>query len=190
MGKNILKLTVGILFFVFLTGFFGAKGDTPAEKRRAINKMRQEVLAELYRLVPSAKAELRRAEGYAVFSNIGINVFIVSTGNGYGVAHDNRTGKDIYMRMISGGVGVGFGVKDFRGIFVFYDRKAFHDFVEYGWTAHGQADAAAKLSETGGALSAAIEVAPGVRLYQLTENGLAAQATIQGSKYWKDDELN
>jgi len=190
MGKNILKLTAGIIFFVFLTGFFGAGGDTADEKRKAINKMRRETLTKLYKLVPSAKKELSRAEGYAVFSNTGINIFVLSTGNGYGVAHDNRTGKDIYMKMFSGGVGVGLGVKDFRGIFVFYDRNAFDNFVEHGWTAHGQADAAAKASDKGGAVAAAVEVAPGVRLYQLTENGLALQATVQGTKYWKDDELN
>ncbi len=190
MGKNILKITAGLIFFIFLTGFFGAKGDTPAEKRRAINKMRLATLADLYKVAPYAREEIRRAEGYAVFSNVGLNVFLISTGNGYGVAHDNRTGKDIYMRMLSGGVGVGFGVKDFRGIFVFYNRNAFNEFVNHGWTAHGQADAAAKLSDKGAAASAAIEIAPGVRLYQLTENGVAAQATIQGTKYWKDDELN
>ncbi len=33
-------------------------------------------------------------------------------------------------------------------------------------------------------------VAPGIKLYQITENGLALQATIQGTKYWKDAELN
>lgn len=27
-------------------------------------------------------------------------------------------------------------------------------------------------------------------LYQLTENGLALQATIQGTKYFKNDDLN
>ena len=30
----------------------------------------------------------------------------------------------------------------------------------------------------------------GIRVYQLTESGLALQATIQGTKYWKDPELN
>jgi hypothetical protein len=36
----------------------------------------------------------------------------------------------------------------------------------------------------------ALSVAPGVELYQLTENGLALEATIQGTKYFKDDALN
>ncbi|HZW26087.1 MAG TPA: hypothetical protein VFF26_11435 [Gallionella sp.] len=40
------------------------------------------------------------------------------------------------------------------------------------------------------AFAGAITVAPGVELYQLTETGLALQATIQGTRYFKDKELN
>ena len=122
--------------------------------------------------------------GYAVFSNTGINLLLLSTGNGYGVAHDNATGKETYMRMFTAGVGIGLGVKDFRGIFIFSTQEAFDTFVEQGWQAGAQADAAAKVGEKGGAADSAIDVAPGVELYQLTKNGLALQATIQGTKYW------
>jgi hypothetical protein len=75
-------------------------------------------------------------------------------------------------------------------VFLFENEKVFTSFVEEGWEANAQADAAAKAEESGGALNAAITVAPGIRLYKLTRNGLALQATIQGTKYWKDDELN
>jgi hypothetical protein len=30
----------------------------------------------------------------------------------------------------------------------------------------------------------------GITIYQLTESGLALQATVKGTKYWKDDALN
>ena len=133
---------------------------------------------------------MANAVGYAVFSNTGINVLLLSTANGWGVAHNNETGKDTYMKMWSGGVGVGIGVKDFRGVFVFTTKDAFDTFVESGWQAGAQADAAAKAGEKGGAADSAIDVGPGVELYQLTENGLALQATIQGTKYWKNDDLN
>ena len=61
--------------------------------------------------------------------------------------------------------------------------------MEEGWQAGGQADAVAKAGEKGAALAGAIDVAPGIKLYQITEHGLALMATIQGTKYWKDDEL-
>ena len=172
-----------------LTGFFG--GDqTPKEERKEILDMRKTTLNDLYKELPGSKKVIQDSIGYAVFSNIGINLLIVSTANGSGVAHNKKTGKDIYMKMFSAGVGIGAGIKDFRGIFVFTTQKAFNSFVNEGWQAGAQSDAAAKSSEKGGALAGAIDVGPGIKLYQLTESGLALQATIQGTKYWKDEDLN
>ena len=125
-----------------------------------------------------------------MFTNLGVNLVIMSVAGGSGVAHDNKSGRDLYMKMLSGGVGLGLGVKDFRGVFVFRTAKAFRDFTEDGWEAGGHADAIAKAGKDGGALEGAISVAPGTELYQLTENGLALEATIQGTKYFKDDDLN
>jgi hypothetical protein len=62
------------------------------------------------------------------------------------------------------------------------------------WTAlacgSAQTDAAAKAGEKGAAYSGAVEVAPDVWVYQITKNGLALQLTLQGTKYYKDDDLN
>ena len=152
--------------------------------------MRNETLAELYNYAPHAKNEIRKAEGYAVFSNTGVYVILLSAANGWGVVHDNKIGKDTYMKMASGGIGIGLGAKDFRGIFIFFTEKALKHFVDNGWQGGARADVAAKSDEKGKATTAAIEVTPGIKLYQLTKNGLALQATIQGTKYWKDDKLN
>jgi lipid-binding SYLF domain-containing protein len=188
--KKILTFLSLIIMFVFLTGFFGAKGDKPEEKRQTIQKMRTETLADLYKYAPRAKDEIGKAVGYAVFSNTGINLFVVSTANGWGVAHNNKTGKDTYMKMFSGGVGIGMGVKDFRGIFIFSTETTLKHFIDEGWQGGAQADAAVKAEDKGGAIATAIDVAPGIKLYQLTKSGLALQATVQGTKYWKDDDLN
>ena len=151
-----------------------ALAETVAEQKAEIQKMRSATLARLY----------------AVFSNVGINLILLSAAGGSGVAHDNGSGQDIYMKMVSGGFGIGLGVKDFRGVFVFSTTEKLKQFTESGWEASAQADAAAKAGDKGGAAAGAITVAPGVKLYQLTENGLALQATIQGTKYFKNDDLN
>lgn len=184
---SILFVVIGMMLSCLPTQ---ASAKSPAAKRKEILQMRQKTLAKLYKLHPSARAEIRKADGYAVFSNVGVNIILFSAGGGSGVAHDNHTGKDIYMKMISGGVGIGLGIKDFRGVFVFHTHKAFKQFVDSGWEATAQADAAAKSGNKGGAAAGAITVAPHVDLYQITENGLALQATIQGTKYYKDDDLN
>lgn len=185
------RLLAAAVAGLFLAGLSGpAAAESPAAKRQEIHKMRSETLAKLYRVHPAARGEIQHAAGYAVFSNIGINLILLSAAGGSGVAHNNRTGKDTYMKMVSGGLGLGLGVKDFRGVFVFENEKAYKQFVDSGWEADAQADAAAKSGEKGGAFAGATTVAPGVELYQLTENGLALQATIQGTKYYKDDDLN
>lgn len=191
LGTYRMHILAAVAAGIFLSGFAGlAVAASPGEQRKEIRKMRSETLAKLYRVHPQARGDIQKAAGYAVFSNIGINLIFLSAAGGSGVAHDNRTGKDIYMKMVSGGVGFGLGVKDFRGVFVFSTAKTFKQFVESGWAADAQADAAAKSGEKGGAVAGAITVAPGVDLYQLTETGLALQATIQGTKYYQDDELN
>ena len=188
-----LKLQKSILVavaFVLLTGFWGDDEETPADKRKEIQEMRSDTLADLYKYQPQAKGEIKSAAGYAVFSNLGVNLLLLSTARGGGVAHDNTTGKDTYMKMFSAGGGIGLGVKDFRGIFIFQTKGALSDFINSGWQAGGQADADAKVEDEGITAGTALDIAPGVRFYQLTETGLALQATVQGAKYYKDDDLN
>ena len=94
------------------------------------------------------------------------------------------------MKMLSVGAGFGAGVKDSRIIFVFETDNALTRFIDSGWDASGQADAAAKTKDSGGAYSGATSVSPGVWVYQITKKGLALQATLQGTKYSKNDDLN
>ena len=89
-----------------------------------------------------------------------------------------------------GGAGLGVGVKDYRVVFAFENTQALSRFLDSGWSGSGQADAAAKTKESGGAHSGAAMVEPGVWVYQITKKGLALQLTLQGTKYYKDDDLN
>jgi lipid-binding SYLF domain-containing protein len=167
-----------------------AVADSPEEKKAKIRTATQETLQDLYKLQPSAQGSIQKAAGYAVFKNFGTNLLVVSTASGAGVATNNQTKQETYMKMLSGGAGLGVGVKDFRVIFVFGTQKAFETFLNSGWSGSGQADAAAKAGKSGAAYSGAVEVAPDTYVYQITKNGLALQLTIQGTKYYKDDDLN
>jgi lipid-binding SYLF domain-containing protein len=175
---------------VILSGCMSPQGDTAQDKRQAAHRMKNEALAELYELEPHARGQISQAVGYGVFSNVGVYLILLSAGNGYGVVEDSETGAVQYMKMATGGLGLGLGVKDFRGVFVFTTRDALDQFVESGWDASAQADAAAKSEDKGDAWAGAVDIAPGIKLYQITKNGLALQATIQGTKYWRDDELS
>ena len=49
--------------------------------------------------------------------------------------------------------------------------------------------AAAKTGSQGGQVSAGAS-AQGIEIYQFTDRGLELAATVAGTKYWQDEELN
>jgi len=186
--RSFLMLLWAAVAIMMFSGFWS--GKSLDEKRSERLKVSNDTLQLLYKHAPEAKEMIAASYGYAAFSNVGVNLILLSAEGGMGVAHVNSTGKNTYMNMASGGVGFGLGIKDFRAVFLFENKEVYDRFVNKGWEANAQADAAAKLYDKGEAYGAAITVAPGIRLYKLTQNGLALQATIQGTKYWKDNELN
>jgi lipid-binding SYLF domain-containing protein len=167
----------------------GLGGGSPEDRRQSIQQMRQEVLAELYNIKPDTRVQIGSASGYAVFTNANVNLILASFGGGVGVVHDNDANSDTYMRMGEVGIGLGAGVKDFRAVFVFHDDEALARFMDVGISVGGQADAAAKAGDLGAAVGGEA-IMDNVTVYQLTQSGLALQATIKGTRYWIDSSLN
>lgn len=167
----------------------GLTSGNPDERRQAIQDMRQEVLAELYNLKPDTRVQIGSAAGYAVFTNANVNLILASFGGGVGVVRDNERNQDIYMRMGEVGIGLGAGVKDFRAVFVFHDEEALDRFIDVGLSFGGQADAAAKAGDLGAAVGGEA-IVDNVTVYQITQSGLALQATVKGTRYWRDGDLN
>ena len=163
---------------------------TKEQKRAEARTAAEQTLARLYRARPSVKPIIKVAAGYAAFSNFGMKILIAGGGKGQGIAFDNATKKVTYMKMLEVQAGLGMGVKKFRTIFVFETKDAMNHFVNNGWEFGGQATAAAKTGDKGGAYQGATAVMPGVWMYQLTDKGLALELTGKGTKYYKDDDLN
>jgi lipid-binding SYLF domain-containing protein len=118
---------------------------------------------------------------------------MLATGHGYGVVVNNKTGKETFMRMASVGGGVGMGGRDLRVLMIFYSQDAMKRFIEEGIQVGGEAEAAAKAGTQGAAMQQGAGVESRgemVETYQITETGVAAQATVSGMKYWKDSDLN
>jgi lipid-binding SYLF domain-containing protein len=177
------------LCVLLIAGCATPQGDTASEKRASVQQMAQDTLTEAYRLNPGLQGKVKRAAGYGVFSNRSSKILLMSSGNGYGLVRDNRTGRDTYMRMAEVGGGLGFGIKDFRALFVFRDDQTLRQFVDSGWDFGGDVGAAAKTRTQGGQVSAGAS-AQGIEIYQFTDRGLELAATVAGTKYWQDEELN
>jgi lipid-binding SYLF domain-containing protein len=192
-AKTVFRSILPVLGLLLMLGgcraIGGAEGETPDEQRATIRSEKAATLEELYTARPETREKVKKAVGVAFFSNVNVNVLLLSSENGYGIVHDNTTGKDTYMKMAGAGVGVGLGLKDYRAIFIFNDAAVMQRFIEKGWDFGGQGDAAAKTGDKGGAAGGSVTV-EGMEIYQFTKHGLALQATVQGTKYWRDTKLN
>jgi lipid-binding SYLF domain-containing protein len=158
-----------------------------------VRKDRDAIIAKVAETNPSVKEKVQKAAGYATFNNKNVYLLMVATGHGFGMVVDNQTGKETFMRMGSVGGGAGMGARDLRVLFIFNSADAMERFIKEGIQVGGEAEAAAKAGEQGTSLQQGGGVdTQGLmtETYQITEAGVAAQATVSGTKYWKDDELN
>ncbi len=193
MKKRIIMTLIAVaLALPAAAGLFSAKGDNAEQKRDNVRKQRDEILAKLYASYPDAKAKIQKGAGYGTFNNKNMNLFLLSTGHGYGMVVD-KAGKETFMAMGSLGGGLGLGAKDLSVVFIFKNADVMKKFIESGWQFGGEADATAKAGDTGGAVAKEGAADTGANLfeiYQMTDTGVALQATVAGTKYWKDKDLN
>ncbi|TKB45084.1 YSC84-related protein [Thalassotalea mangrovi] len=162
---------------------------TKQEKQQKILSMKNDVLTQLFKEKPYSRKVVEGSKGYGVFSNANLNLFIVSAGTGYGVVKDLNSQRHTYMNMAEGGVGFGMGAKDYRIVMVFHTQQAMEHFVNNGWTFGGNADATAVAADKGASVEGEAYFGD-VTVYTFTETGLALQATVKGTRFWVDSELN
>ena len=166
-----------------------AAGAPLAEARAEVRDMATRTLQDLYEVQPSAREAIANAPGHAVFSNFGYKFMISGSGGGKGIA-TRKSGGEVFMRMNEVSAGIGFGVRRFRQVWVFGTAEAFDRFVNSGYEFGGQATAAAQYEGRGGAYAGAISVSPGVWVYTITDDGLMAEITMRGTKYYRDQGLD
>ena len=188
MNLNRRGLVLAMVISLVAPGL--ASAANKAKEQADVRKAGEGALAAVYKAQPSARKAVESAAGYAAFSNFGMKILFAGGGSGSGVAVNNQTKKEVFMKMVEVQAGLGLGVKKFKLVFVFKNQKALNDFINSGWVAGAQATAAATTGGQGAAYQGAASVSPGVWLYQLTDEGLAAEVTVKGTKYYKDDELN
>jgi len=159
------------------------------EQKDSLRAMASQSLAQLYKTNPAAKSAVANAAGYAVFSNFGFKISVMGGVKGKGVAINNTTKHETFMKMMEFQPGLGVGAEKFRVILVFENSAAFNTFVTSGWEAGANAMMAAKSKTDGGAFTGAVSVSEGVHMYQETEEGLIIGVSITGARYYKDTDL-
>lgn len=158
---------------------------SPEQAKKQINASSKKTLSRLFNESKQAKNIFDKSAGYAVFDSREF-AFMIKTGFGSGVAVHKASNSRTYMKMASGGVNIGGGVKYLQVVFLFPNDKTFNNFINNGWNAEGDASA------VGGDDSAkvGITLSDGTQIYELTDTGLMLKMSISGTKYWKNSDLN
>ena len=181
---------------ITVVGLFAAgcasspEGDTVKEKQADIKQNAIKTLDRLYKQYPDTKKEVANAPGYAVFSNVGYSILITNFANGYGVVHNNETGKDTFMHMKQFGLGIGGGKKDYQMVMIFETKDAMNNLIDNGslFGAGGSASFKSENDkETGGTGE---DVVQGIKIYELTDKGFIITGNVSGASFKIDPELN
>ena len=161
------------------------------EQREELRQKTEETLEELYEKVPSARYVIENSYGYAVLNNTGVKILVLGSAHGRGMAINNETGEEVFMRMQEGQVGLGIGAKEYALIFAFETPEAWETFVRAsGWKASGAATAVADDGVNGDGIEGAVLADNGIWVYQMTTKGLALELSIKGTRYYPDKKLN
>lgn len=185
--RTVALVTIGLLG---CTAAAAQEEDSSAStetiaRQQEIDAAAQSTLDALFAEAAPAKELYDKAAGYAVFSATKAG-FLVTGGSGTGVAVDKSNGQRTYMRMGTGGIGLGIGAQRYDLVILFEDQAHLNRFIEGGWDASATAQAAAGKE----GVTVTSSFIDGVAFYQLTKKGLMAQADISGTRFWTIDELN
>src|SRR5277367_5138040 len=123
-GKQAMKPILVALACVLALAAQAADTKKKKEQNES-RKMAQDTLQLLYKAEPKAKAAVKSAAGYAVFSDLGVKILLVGSGNGKGIAVNNKSKHETFMKMIELQAGLGMGIEKFRVVFVFDNENAF-----------------------------------------------------------------
>ncbi len=178
-----------LLFVITSFGLAAAhaqSGLTKTEVRRQqIDLNAESTLESLFREKSNARQLFDRAAGYAVFSATKAG-FVVTGGRGTGVAVNKGSGERTYMRMITGGIGLGIGAQTYDLVLLFEHELQLSRFILGSWDASTTAQAAAGTD----GITYASSFINGVAVYQITDRGLMAQADVSGTRFRSVYELN
>lgn len=158
---------------------------TPVQQRQTIDDTSQKALTRLFNESQEAQELYDKAIGYAVFDSREF-AFLIKTGFGTGVAVHKATDVHTYMKMASGGLNIGGGIKYVQVIFIFPTESSFNTFITEGWNAEADASAVGGDDST----QIGMTLADGTKVYELVDTGIMAKMSISGTKYWKDADLN
>jgi lipid-binding SYLF domain-containing protein len=167
-----------------------ARAASPDEQRAEIRNNAMRTLDQLYAAQPSARQAVQKAAGYAVFSEISTKILLAGGGGGKGIVVDTISDQETFMLMATLQAGYGMGITKTHLVWVFETEAELKNFIANGYMLGADVNLQVNPGTGGGVYQGAAQIQPGVWLYQLSDAGLALDLTVEGTKYFKDPDLN
>jgi len=174
-----------VVLAILAAGAAWAQDEDAAERRAELDANAQETLQKLFANVDGSQALYDEAAGYAVFSATKAG-FGISGGGGAGVAVDKGAGSTVYMRMGTAGIGFSYGAQRYDIVMLFQSADRLKTFVDGGW----DGGAAAEAMAGGDSAGAGVAFIDGAAVFTLTETGAMASASVSGTRFWVNEDLN
>ena len=171
-------------------GCVSPKGVTPDEQRSHTHEVYQEALDRFYAAQPSLRELVQQSGGHVVFSSVDGQYLMFGGGNGFGMAVDAKTGSRTYLKRLELALGFGLGLRSYQTLIVFRDQATLGKLLEEGWDLGGDATAAFQAGDKGGSAAMAGNPRSGMQVWELTESGVIAKLAVNGSKAWRNADLN
>ncbi|WP_439135755.1 hypothetical protein [Pseudomaricurvus sp.] len=182
--KSTIKLLLPILTTSLLFGC--ATGDTPDTKKMHASEETSAAMGKVLEAHPSAQTAINQSKAYLVCTGSDSYLFAVASGGGICVL--NEKPQKSYYRFASVGAGVGIGFKKVAFVYAYMTDESLKRFKEEGVDAGARAETSAKYEDKGDQVSANTSYdTKGVKVFQTNLAGAAAQATVQGYKFWETD---
>ena len=90
--------------------------------RASVREATNATLEKLFATQAGSKEVVQGAAGYAVFSNFGMKILLAGGGTGKGIAINNKTKAETFMKMAEVQAGLGLGIKSYNLVWVFQPR--------------------------------------------------------------------
>ena len=163
--------------------------SSPEARRRDIDSGADETLARLYSSARGTRELGQRARGILVFPRILAAGLVVGGEYGNGVLR-GANGRDLgYYRMVSGSIGWQIGAQSKAVIIMFMTQEALDRFqASKGWSAGVDASVAVATIGASGEIDTMTGRQPVVG-FALTNAGLMANATLEGTKITRLDDM-
>ena len=189
--KSLVKLFVMVLTLMVATTSSTFASRLPVEAERdGVRSMVTMKLKRFEQEFTKSSRLLDNCYGYCIMGGSETTLALIGIGRGRGIAVNNVTGEQVFMRMKNINLSFGGGSEEFAWVFILKDKAAWDKFLSGDMKYSTECVAALSDGKHLGAWEGTSFGGNGIKLYQMTTKGWALAGKVRAVSVYKDRKLN